>query len=149
MNIYIEKIESLPYQIQKNEELGLRGDNRNYFYSPLSEFNIHWFEKYKCLSEIKREKKKLERDIDYLLDESQKINMDKFAGTIIVSFNTIKEKEEFLSNFPKTIVVFLLNGVGKLRYFFCFCCIKKIDNSKFWQKKKIQIEEAPERRYCF
>ncbi len=42
-NEYIEKVESLPYQIQKNE--GLKDENKNYFYSPLSEFNIHWFEK--------------------------------------------------------------------------------------------------------
>ncbi len=42
-NEYIEKVESLPYQIQKNE--GLKDEDKNYFYSPLSEFNIHWFEK--------------------------------------------------------------------------------------------------------
>ena len=143
-NEYIEKIESLPYQIQKNEEMNLKGDKRNYFYAPLSYFNIHWFEKTKNLSDIQKEKKELEKQIDNLVQDSKKINMDKFAGTVIISFNTIKEKEEFLSHFPKNFFVHFLNVVGKLRYFFCFCCIKKIDNTKFWQKRKIQIDEAPE-----
>ena len=76
--------------------------------------------------------------------ESKKINMDKFAGAVIISFNTIKEKEEFLSHFQNNFFVHFINVAGKLRYFFCFCCIKKIDNSEFFQKSKIQIEEAPE-----
>ena len=143
-NEYIEKIESLPYQIQKNEELGKKDKNRSYFYSPLSDFNIHWFEREKKLEDILKEKNNLEKEINILLEESKKINMDKFAGAVIISFNTIKEKEEFLSNFPNNFFVHLLNVVGKLRYFFCFCCIKKIDNSTFWRKKKIQIDEAPE-----
>ena len=143
-NEYIEKIESLPYQIQKNEELGKKDKNRSYFYSPLSDFNIHWFEREKKLEDILEEKKNLEKEINILLEDSKKINMDKFAGAVIISFNTIKEKEEFLSNFPNNFFVHLLNVVGKLRYFFCFCCIKKIDNSTFWKKKKIQIDEAPE-----
>ena len=143
-NEYIEKIESLPYQIQKNEEMNLKGDEREYFYSPFSNFNIHWFEKSKKLSDIIKDKKELEKQINDLLLESKKINMDKFAGTVIISFKTIKEKEDFLSNVPNNFFVYFLNVVGKLRYFFCFCCIKKIDNSKFWQRQKIQIEEAPE-----
>ena len=140
-NECIEKVESLPYQIQKNE--GLK-EGKKYYYSPLSNFNIHWFEKYKELSEIKKEKEKLEKEIDNLLKESKKVNMDKFAGAVIISFNTIKEKEDFLSNFPNNFWVHFLNIAGRLRYFFCFCCVKKIDNTKFWRKFKIQIEEAPE-----
>ena len=143
-NEYIEKIESLPYQIQKNEEMNLKDEAREYFYSPLSGFNVHWFERSKKLSEIIKDKKSAESQINNLLLESKKINMDQFAGTVIISFKTIKEKEEFLSNVPNNFFVRFLNVVGKLRYFFCFCCIKKIDNSKFWQKMKIQIEEAPE-----
>ena len=140
-NEYIEKVESLPYQIKKNEG---EKEEKKYYYSPLSNFNIHWFEKYKELSKITKEKQELEIELDKLLKESKKVNMDKFAGAVIISFNTIKEKEEFLSNFPKNFLVHFLNIVGKLRYFFCFCCIKKIDNTKFWKKLKVQIEEAPE-----
>ena len=143
-NEYIEKIESLPYQIKKNQELKLKGNERNYFYSPLSDFHIYWFEKIISLSELQKEKEELEKQIDILLKESKEINMDNFAGTVIISFNTIKEKEEFLSHFQKNFFVHFINVAGKLRYFFCFCCIKKIDNTKFFQKSKIQIEEAPE-----
>ena len=159
-NECIEKIESLPYQKAKNDELKLKddekgdenngekddkkGNERYYFYSPLSEFGIHLFEKKIPLSKLQKEKEDLEKDIDLLLKESKKINMDKFAGAVIISFNTIKEKEDFLSNFPNNFFTRFLKIAGKLRYFFCFCCIKKIDNTEFWQKLKIQIQEAPE-----
>ena len=143
-NERIEKIENLPYQKQKNEESDLKGDKRNYYYAPLSNFNIHWFEKAKNLDEIKKEKKKAEDERDKLLNESKEINMDKFAGAVIVSFNTIKEKEEFLSNISNTFIPSILRIIPKLRYFFCFCCLEKVENWKFLKNINIQIEEAPE-----
>lgn len=143
-NECIEKIENLPYQIQKNEESNLKNDDRNYYYAPLSNFNIHWFEKTKNLGVIKKEKENAEKEVEKLLNKSKEINMDKFAGAVIVSFNTIKEKEEFLSNIPNTFIFQFLKVISKLRYFFCFCCLEKVENSTFLKKFNIQIEEAPE-----
>ena len=126
-NECIEKIENLPYQKQKNEESNLKGDERNYYYAPLSNFNIHWFEKAKNLEDIKKEKEDSEKRINELLNESKEINMDKFAGAVIVCFNTIKEKEKFLSNINNTFIFQFLKVVSKLRYFFCFCCLEKVE----------------------
>ena len=129
-----------PYQKQKN----FNKDDKLYYYSPFSDFNIHLCERTKKLSDIKNEKKEVEKQINQLLEESKEINMEKFAGAIIISFNTLKEKEEFLSHIPNGLFFQLLKLIGKLRYFFCFCCIDKIDNSKFVMKyMKINIEEAP------
>ena len=131
-----------PYQKQKN--LNRDKNDKLYYYSPLSDFNIHICERTKKLSEINDEKKEVEKQINELLEETKEINMEKFAGAVIISFNTIKEKEEFLSHVPNTLFIKLLKMIGILRYFLCFCCIDKIDNSKFVMKYlKIHIEEAP------
>ena len=132
-----------PYQKQKNLGIKKKSD-RLYYYSPLSDFNIHICERTKKLSDIIDEKKEVEKQINQLLEEAKEINMEKFAGAVIISFNTIKEKEEFMSHIPNSLFIKLLKIIGKLRYFFCFCCIDKIDNSKFGMKNlKINIEEAP------
>ena len=131
-----------PYQRKKN--LDRVRSERLYYYSPFGDFNIHLCERTRKLSDIKNEQKELQKQIDELLEEAKEINMEKFAGAVIVTFNTIKEKEEFLSHKPKTLFLQLLKMIGKLRYFFCFCCINKIDNSNFVMKyMKINIEEAP------
>jgi hypothetical protein len=131
-----------PYQ--KNKNLNVKKSERLYYYSPLSDFNIHLCERTKKLSDIKTEKSNIEKQINDLLEETKEINMAKFAGAVIVSFNTTKEKEEFLNHIPNTLFLKLLKMIGQLRYFFCFCCIDKIDNSKFIMKYlKMEIEEAP------
>ena len=131
-----------PYQ--KNKNLNVKKSERLYYYSPLSDFNIHLCERTKKLSDIKKEKSNIEKQINDLLEETKEINMAKFAGAVIVSFNTTKEKEEFLNHIPNTLFLKLLKMIGQLRYFFCFCCIDKIDNSKFIMKYlKMEIEEAP------
>ena len=131
-----------PYQ--KNKNLNVKKSERLYYYSPLSDFNIHLCERTKKLSDIKKEKLNIEKQINDLLEETKEINMAKFAGAVIVSFNTTKEKEEFLNHIPNTLFLKLLKMIGQVRYFFCFCCIDKIDNSKFIMKYlKMEIEEAP------
>ena len=70
--------------------------------------------------------------------------MEKFAGAVIISFNTIKEKEEFLNHIPNSFFLNILKMIAKLRYFFCICCVDKIDNSMVIMKYlKLDIEEAP------
>ena len=140
--IDMEKFIKLPYQDNKN--MGVDKSKRIYYYSPLDNFNIHICEKEKKLSDIKKERSIIEKELNKLQQEAKEMNMDKFAGAVIISFNTVKEKEEFLSHIPKSLFLQLLKMIGTLRYFLCCCCIKKIDNSYFVMKHlKINIEEAP------
>ena len=130
------------YQEEKNKNV--MKSQQCYYYSPFSDFNIHICEKKKKISDIKKEKRELEKKIEDLLEERKEITMEKFAGAVIVSFNTIKEKEEFLSNIPNSLFIQIVKYICRLRYFFCFCCIDKIDNSNFVMKHlKIKIAEAP------
>ena len=130
------------YQEEKN--MNVDRSQKAYYYSPFSGLNIHICEKKKKISEIKKEKRELENKINELLEERKEITMEKFAGAVIVSFNTIKEKEEFLDKIPNSLFIHLVKMICKLRYFFCFCCIDKIDNSNFVMKHlNIKIAEAP------
>ena len=130
------------YQEEKNKNV--MKSQQCYYYSPFSDLNIHICEKKKKISDIKKEKRELEKKIEDLLEERKEITMEKFAGAVIVSFNTIKEKEEFLSNIPNSLFIQIVKFICRLRYFFCFCCIDKIDNSNFVMKHlKIKIAEAP------
>ena len=54
------------------------------------------------------------------------INEKNFSGIAFVSFNTLKEQEDFLSQFPTTLVSYFVQYIKDLKYIFCFCCYKKI-----------------------
>ena len=127
INTQIIKIEHHPYQIKKNNELNLEGPDRKYFDSLLSGYNLFWFnccEKGIQLSQLEDEKKETEKNIESEV-KSEDINEKNFAGVAFVSFNTLKEQEDFLSQFPSNIVSYFLKLIWDLKYLFCCCCLKK------------------------
>ena len=134
-----------PYQNRKN--IGVEKSQRKYYYSPFTDFHFHICEKCdrsRKLSDIIKEKEEVLKKLNDLKDDINEVNMEKFAGAVIVSFNTIKEKEEFMSHIPQSFFLDMLKFIGKIRYFVCCCCIDKIDKTKFVMKYlKINIEEAP------
>ena len=124
----IVKINKHPYQITKNKEKGYEGDERRYFSSFLSGYNLYLCNCYDSgipLSQIQQEKSDIEKDIINLMKASEDINQDNFAGVAFVSFNTLKEQEDFLSQFPSNIFSYFIKYIKDLKYIFCFCCFKK------------------------
>ena len=127
INTQIIKIKNHPYQIKKNDELGLEGNQRKYFDSFLSGYNLFWLnccEKGIELSKLEEEKKQIEDEIESMI-KSEDINENNFAGVAFVSFNTLKEQEDFLSQYPSNIVSYFLKIIWELKYIFCCCCVKK------------------------
>lgn len=124
----IVKIEKHPYQIKRNKERGYEGDKRRYFSSFLSGYNLYWCN---CcdngieLSQIEKEKAEIEKNIFDLMKASEDINENNFAGVAFISFNTLKEQEDFLSQFPSNIFSYFIKWLKNLKYIFCFCCFKK------------------------
>ena len=124
----IVKIEKHPYQIERNKEKGYEGDKRRYFSSFLSGYNLYWCN---CcnkgieLSQIEKEKTEIENNILDLMKASEDINENNFAGVAFISFNTLKEQEDFLSQFPSNIFSYFLKWLKNFKYIFCFCCFKK------------------------
>ena len=135
------KIEKHPYQIRRNEEKGYKGDNRRYFSSILSYYNLYWCN---CcndgipLSQIEKEQKEIEKGIFDLKKASEDINQNNFAGVAFISFNTLKEQEDFLSQFPSNIFSYFIRYIKELKYIFCFCCFKKNI------KTNLDAQKAPE-----
>ena len=134
------KIEKHPYQIKKNTEKGYTGDNRRYFSSMLSYYNL-WCS---CcdngipLSQIEKEIPEIEQGITDLMKASEDINQKNFAGVAFISFNTLKEQEDFLSQFPSNIFSYFIKYIKDLKYIFCFCCFKKN------LKTNLDAQKAPE-----
>ena len=128
INTKIVKINNHPYQIERNKIYDEIGEERRYFGSILSGYNLYWFN---CcdegikLSELEKQKSEKEEKIIELLHKSEEIDVNNFAGVAFVSFNSIKEQEEFLSQFPNDILSYLIKIISDLKYIFCCCCIKK------------------------
>ena len=129
---------------QKFKNSGVKESEKLYYYSPLSDFDIHICERSQKISDVENKKKKIDKEINELLDEAKNVDMQKFAGSVIVTFNTVKEKEEFLSHLPNSWFLNIFKLIGRLRYFLCFCCIDKIESIKFINRNlKLSIKEAP------
>ena len=134
----LSKIKNHPYQITKNEEFNLKGDNREYFDSFL---DLHCCEKREKMSLLKKEETKLQNDINELWEKCRKNTVEYFAGCVLLSFNTLKEQEEFLTKKTNNIIIYLLKLFG---YIFCGCCIDKNRKDLYWLRRNIRFERAPE-----
>ena len=128
INTQIVKINNHPYQLERNKIYDEIGEERRYFGSILSGYNLYWLN---CcdegikISELEKLKEEKERKISNLMNKSRDIDENNFAGVAFVSFNTIKEQEDFLSQFPTNIFSYFLKIITDLKYIFCFCCLKK------------------------
>ena len=113
----IERIEFDQSMIEKNNEKGIKGDKRIYYSCLCCK---------ESLGSIKLEKKNKEKELNELM-ESSKENSN-FCGVAFVTFNTIKEQEDYLHKLKKR-----------------FCCFgdKHIDSSNS-HEKVIIFQRAPE-----
>ena len=148
-NNEIYKVEHDQNQIEKNNSLDLKDKNRHYFYYPLDIFELNIFpfnicEKHRTLSDIEKEKDKLEAQLKALLKRTETLNEDNFAGAIFVTFNSIEEAEKFLKPFPKNLIMTILMNIKNLKYFLFYCFIDDNKRKKFFLKRNIRVNIPPE-----
>ena len=113
---------------------------------------------------IKKEKEETENKINDLIKYSKENFSENFCGAAFIVFNTIKEKEDFLSQFQNNccyrfidIILIYLNLFFNFysTYCCCFCCCCCCccnycsccctkEESLDYYKKHIKIERAPE-----
>ena len=134
----MSKIKNHPYQIAKNIQKNLYGDNREYFDSFL---DSHCCEQTEKLRILKEKEKELTAKIDELIKKSKENTMNYFAGSVIICLDTIKEHEDFLGENSNNIIVYLFRLSG---YFLCACFINRKKKEIFWLKNNIRFERAPE-----
>ena len=144
----ILKILNDPKQQIKNEQLNLKDNDRKYFHYLISinGINVCQLEKYKSikLSDLKEGESNLQYKINNLLEQSRDLTEENFSGVIFVTFNSKKDKEIFLKPYPKNFIIFLLISFINLRYYFCGCFINKRKRKRFFLKRNMAIEAAPE-----
>jgi len=135
----IDKIENHPYQILKNEQLGLIGEKRKFFESFWNYFDCHCCESSTSMKELYEKENQLKNEINELMDNSKKDTMKYFGGCAIISFDSIKEHEDFLSHKKNNILFYLKIII----YFICGCCCSNKKDAK-WFKRGVIFMRAPE-----
>jgi hypothetical protein len=130
-----------PYQRKKNEELKIYNNNEKcYFYMPLSFLGCTIsFKKGESLQLLNQKKQFKESLLINLMKKGN--NLDKFAGSIFVIFNTVKDKERFYNKFPHSILEKVFNKFKNIRN--CFICDKE-KRKKFYLRNKINVQYANE-----
>ena len=144
----IVKIKFDPKQRIINQKLHLKDNNRRYFYYLLNIYGINLCQLEKCkttnLLNLEKEQSYLQKRLNNLLEQSKNLTKKNFTGVIFVTFQTKEEKEKFLKPYPKNFIMYLLISFCNLRYYFCPCLILKERRKRFFLKKNLVIESAPE-----
>ena len=140
-----------PEQLRKNMKLNLSPNENNYFYfyNPLDIFGLYicpftLYEKKKKISEIEKEKQKLEEKLKTIIKNTDNLTEDNFSGVVFIIFNSMKEKDKFLEHHNKNLLKTIINSISNLKYYLFYRCINTSEIVEFYFKNNISIEEAPE-----
>ena len=141
----IFQIEQNPYQIEKNQLNNYIGKNRRYFSSIFTRLGLGclcYSHNGISLKELNDEKTIYSQRLNLLVNKAK---LSNFCGCAFVTFNTIKEKQEFYNNYPHFLVEFIFYYFKNLIYYLCYCCTSKNDNlKKKYQRKEIRVFLSPE-----
>ena len=142
----IFKIKNNPYLIKINSKKANLIKERYYYFMPLEDFGIHCLRiRDKPLKEIEKEKKELEKKIEYEIKNNyQKISEENFTGYMFVSFEYIKDKEKIMAKYPNQFFDIMLHFFKNIKYYLCCCCVSKGENIKFNKIKGIDVDDPPE-----
>ena len=156
LNEKIERIEFDQSMIKKNK--GIKGDKRIYYSCLCCE---------ESLKQIKMKKKDKEKKMNELIEASKGNALENFCGAAFVTFNSIKEQEDYLYQnnknrcnrlmealitLIKVYYYFLIPYIcGSFCCFCCFCCYcsccscsDEEEDPLNSYKIKIRFERAPE-----
>ena len=130
-----------PYQKKKNEELKIYDLNEKcYFYMPLSflgcTFSLKKGDSFQTLTKKKHNKESL---LIGLMEHGNELN--KFAGSIFVTFNTVKDKERYYNKFPHYFIEKAFYSIKNIKNFLS-CDSEK--RKEIYLKHKIIVQYANE-----
>ena len=154
----IERIEFDQSMIEKNNKKGIKGDERIYYTCCLC------CENEESLEQIKKEREEKEKKMNELIESSKENTSEHFCGAAFVTFNTIKDQEDYLSHIQQNCCRRLMDAFITLFkiFFYCFCpflcsclcccccfccycsCCSCDKESMNFYERKIRFERAPE-----
>ena len=141
----IFKIKNDPKIIELNLKEGNLFQNRCYYSFPLGVFGIKCIKiKGKPIITLEKQKKDLEKQIEFEKENIQLITESNFTGYMFISFNRIKDKEIFLQRYPNHFFGRLINFIKNIKYYLCCCCISKGEEIKFSKINGIDADDPPE-----
>ena len=148
----IFQVEYNPYNIKLNNEYRFYGQNRYYYKFHLLEIGLCWRYCCCCLYDFEcplrvLQEQKLDLE-DKLNKEQEKVTQDEseniFTGYMLISFNTIKDKERFLAEYPHNFFEMIFYFLKNIKYYVFCCCVNKEDNIRFKKAKGIDAYDPPE-----
>ena len=141
----IFQIENNPYQIEKNHNNNYTGKSSRYYTSIFTYLGLDWLycsDTGVTLEELNNEKNIYDKRLCLL---TNKAKLSNFCGCAFITFNTIKEKEEFYNYYPHFLIEFILYYVKKGLFYLCYCCTSNNQNlNKKYSNKRIRVYLAPE-----
>ena len=134
-----------PNQIEKNHINNYTGKNRRYYSSCYTYLGLDCLccsDKGISLDELNKEKEVYSQRLNLLVNKTK---LNNFCGCAFVTFNSIKEKEEFYNKYPHFFIEFIFYYIKKFFYYLCYCCTSKNQKlKKKYQRQEIKVYLAPE-----
>ena len=142
LNEKINKIDFDPNIKKENEKNGLKGKDRSYYSYILPFCPFTSCPKKESREALKEDKKKAEEKMKKLIKDSKEHISEYFGGAAFITFNKIKQQEEYLAKLPSNFFDYIIDFFKDMKYLFCSCCIDK--NSTSYYKRNLNFEAAPE-----
>ena len=142
INEKINKIDLDPIIIKENKKRRLEGAERNYYSYLLPICPFTSCPKKESLSDLMEQKSEKEEKIAKLIQDSKEHTSKYFGGGAFITFNKIKQQEEYISKLPSNFFDYIIHFFKNMAFIFCSCCMNK--NSTNYYKRNITFESAPE-----
>jgi hypothetical protein len=142
LNEKINKIDFDPNIKKENEKNGLKEKDRSYYSYILPFCPFTSCPKKESREALIEDKKKTEEKMKKLIKDSKEHISEYFGGAAFITFNKIKQQEEYLAKLPSNFFDYIIDFFKDMKYLFCSCCIDK--NSTSYYKRNLNFEAAPE-----
>ena len=131
-----------PYQKKKNEIFKYKDNEQCYFLMPFTFFGcLFSIKKGENLDNLNLKKKLKEAELINSMEHGKKL--EKFAGRIFVTFNTVQDKDKYYNKFPHYFIEKIFYYFNNIKYFF-FCFYDEKKKKKFLLRQKINVYHANE-----
>ena len=142
-----QKINKIKYDediVEFNNENNLTGDERKLVTSKFTFLFFSFCKKEEKLGDLKLQKENIYKELDILYQDSKNNTCDYFAGSALVTFISLKEKEIFLKKHNLSFFKSCLQFIKSVIYIIFGFCINKEKKPIIWLKDYIEIEQADE-----
>ena len=89
------------------------------------------------IKELREEKDKIQEKINEIYNTTKNNTFEYFGGCAFVTFDSISEKEFFLSNLPQNAISYIIKFIRNIIYIFLSCCKNKSSDDLYYLRLHI------------